>query len=298
MAGTREIQSRIKSIKDTMKITNAMYMISSNKLRRAKAALENTEPYFYALQAAIARILRHIPDVKHPYFNGRENIKKEERKIGYLVITADKGLAGAYNHNVIKLAESEIEKHEGISRLYVVGQLGVHYFKKKKWDIDTHFQYTAQNPSMNRARNISEKLIEDYMQGRLDTIYIIYTRMSGASKEETVFQRILPLRRQDFKEADFAGVAHMEEIEMLPSPEMVIHSIGTNCVAGFIYGALVESYCCEQNARVMAMSSANDSAKEMLNNLSIEYNRLRQANITREITEIISGVNAQKRKRK
>lgn len=298
MAGVREIQSRIKSIQDTMKITNAMYMISSNKLRKAKTALENTAPYFYALQSAIARILRHIPDVKHPYFNGREEIAKEDRKIGYLVITADKGLAGAYNHKVIKLAEQEIERHQGISKLYVVGQLGVHYFEKKKWDIDMHFQYTAQNPSMNRARNIAEKLIEDYMHGRLDTIYIIYTRMTDAANEETVFQRILPLRRQDFKEADFAGVSHMEEIEMLPSPEAVIHSIGTNCVAGFIYGALVESYCSEQNARVMAMQSATDSAEKMLRELAVEYNRVRQANITQEITEVISGAKAQKQKRK
>jgi F-type H+-transporting ATPase subunit gamma len=177
MASTREIQSRIKSIQDTMKITNAMYMISSTKLRKAKSALENTEPYFYAMQSAIARILRHIPDVKHPFFNGREEIPKEERKIGYLVVTADKGLAGAYNHNIIKLAEQEIEKHKGISRLYVIGQLGVHYFEKKKWDVDMHFQYTAQDPSMNRARNIAEKLIEAYIEGDLDTIYIIYTIM-------------------------------------------------------------------------------------------------------------------------
>ena len=187
MASTREIQSRIKSIKDTMKITNAMYMISSTKLRKAKAALENTEPYFYSLQQAISRVLRHIPNVKHPFFNGREEIPKDERKIGYLVITADKGLAGAYNHNVIKLAQQEIEKHKGISRLYVVGQLGVHYFEKKKWDVDMHFQYTAQNPSINRARNIAEKLIEDYLEERLDTIYIIYTRMENATTEETVF---------------------------------------------------------------------------------------------------------------
>jgi F-type H+-transporting ATPase subunit gamma len=113
-----------------------------------------------------------------------------------------------------------------------------------------------------------------------------------------VFQRILPLRKQDFIQADFAGISHMEEIEMLPSPEAVVESIGTNCIAGFIYGALVESYCSEQNARVMAMQSATDSAKDMLSSLSIEYNRVRQANITQEITEIISGAKAQKRKKK
>ena len=109
MASAREIQSRIKSVKDTMKITNAMYMISSSKMKKAKKILEDTEPYFYNMQAAIARILRHVPDLQHPFFSVRHLIPQEERKIGTIVVTGDKGMAGAYNHNVIKLAEQEMK---------------------------------------------------------------------------------------------------------------------------------------------------------------------------------------------
>ena len=105
MASAKEIQSRIKSIQDTMKITNAMYMISSSKMKKAKQILADTEPYFYALQSAISRVLRHVPDIEHKYFNERPEIKPEERKIVYIVVSADKGLAGAYNHNIFKLAE-------------------------------------------------------------------------------------------------------------------------------------------------------------------------------------------------
>lgn len=295
MAGTREIQSRIKSIKDTMKITNAMYMISSTKLRKAKQALENTEPYFYSLQSAIARILRHVPEMTHPYFNKSEGIPENERKIGYIVVTADKGLAGAYNHNTIKLAEEHLKACKGEIKLYIVGQVGLHYFEKKGYSIDEHFQYTAQNPSMNRARNITEKILEEFMNGSLDEVYIIYTKMINASAAEAEIQQLLPFKKTDFHK--MATGVMLEEIDMLPTPEDVISSIGPVYISGFVYGALVESYCSEQNSRVMAMQNATESAKDMLHKLSIEYNRVRQANITQEITEVISGVKAQQNKR-
>ena len=150
MANIREIQSRINSVKDTMKITNAMYMISSSKMTHAKKKLADTEPYFYGLQGEISRILRHLPDLHHGYFSARENVPEGERKIGSIVITADKGLAGAYNHNIVKL-EEEILARPGIHKLFIVGELGRHYFAKRDVQIDTNFQYTVQNPTMHRA---------------------------------------------------------------------------------------------------------------------------------------------------
>ena len=130
MANTKEIQKRMKSIQDTMKITSAMYMISSAKLRSAKQKLENTEPYFYALQSAISRLLRHIPDAKSRYFDQHEEIPDDKKRRGYIVITADKGLAGAYNHNVIKMAHELFEQGEN-NKLFVVGELGRQYFTKE-----------------------------------------------------------------------------------------------------------------------------------------------------------------------
>ena len=144
MPNIREIQSRINSVKDTMKITNAMYMISSSKMTQAKKKLADTEPYFYALQGEISRILRHLPELEHNYFMQREEIPPEERKIGSIVVTADKGLAGAYNHNIVKL-EEEILAKPGIHKLFIVGELGRHYFAKRGVEIDTNFQYTVQS---------------------------------------------------------------------------------------------------------------------------------------------------------
>lgn len=295
MANAREIQSRMKSIQDTMKITNAMYMISSSKLKKAKQSLAATEPYFYALQMAIGRILRHMPDIHNVYFDEREHIAEKDRKKGYIVVTADKGLAGAYNHNVIKMAEEHLGEGEH-PLLFVLGELGRHYFTKQKMPIEETFHYTVQNPSMNRARNIAERILALYEEGKLDDVYIIYTKMTGPVQTETEMLQLLPLKQTEFGHAPL-GVP-LEEIVMKPSAEAVMNNIVPNYVAGFIYGALVECFASEHNSRMMAMEAATKSAKDMLRELEIEFNRVRQAAITQEITEVISGAKAQKRKKK
>ena len=185
MANTREIQSRMKSIQDTMKITNAMYTLSSSKLKKARKTLTDTEPYFYSLQQMISRILRHIPEMDNPYFDARPQIKPEDRKIGYIVVSADKGLAGAYNHNVFKLVEEQLEK-PGTPLLFVVGVLGRQYFAKKGIPVEEQFHYTVQNPNMSRARIISEMILDYYLTGKLDE----YLKEIGDTAQE-MFDRLV-----------------------------------------------------------------------------------------------------------
>lgn len=293
MASAKEIKDRMKSIQDTMKITNAMYMISSSKLKKAKKSLLDTEPYFYTLQSTMSRILRHLPQMHSPYFDDGD-AKTENRTKGYIVVTADKGMAGAYNHNVLKLAEDEMQKEENI-RLYVLGELGRHYFEQRGININQQFHYTVQNPSLSRARNIAERILEDYQKHEVDEIYMIYTKMVNSMQEEAQFLQLLPLKRSDFRVKLPVDIP-MEELAMKPSPEAVMERIVPDYLVGFIYGALVESYSSEQNARLMAMEAATDSAKKMLHELDIQYNRARQAAITQEITEVISGAKAQKKK--
>ena len=294
MANIREIQSRINSVKDTRKITNAMYMISSSKMTHAKKKLIETEPYFYALQGEISRILRHLPELEHPFFDAREKIPAEERKIGSVVITADKGLAGAYNHNVVKL-EEEILAKPGVHKLYIVGELGRHYFAKRGVEIDMNFQYTVQKPTMHRARNIAGVLTDQFRSGELDEIYIVYTRMENSVQSNAEAVKILPLERDAFGEMKMPLNMYRESIELYPSAEAVMDSIVPNYVAGMIYGCLVEAYASEHNARMMAMKSATDSADSLIHDLSILYNRARQAAITQEITEVCAGARAQQR---
>lgn len=295
MANIREIQSRINSVKDTMKITNAMYMISSSKMTHARKKLADTEPYFYALQGEISRILRHVPDLEHPFFDMREKIPQEERKIGTIVVTADKGLAGAYNHNVVKLAE-EILARPGHHKLYIVGELGRHYFAKHGVEIENSFQYTVQKPTMHRARDISGVLIDEFRHGELDEIHIVYTRMENSVQAEAETLRLLPLERSSFNEMKMPLNVHREAIALYPSVEAVMKAIVPNYITGMIYGCLVEAYASEHNARMMAMKSATDSAQSLIKELSVIYNRARQAAITQEITEVCSGARAQQSK--
>ncbi len=296
MASAKEIQSRMKSIQDTMKITSAMYMISSSKMKKAKKVLSDTEPYFYALQSAIGRVLRHMPDMEQRYFDERAEVLPEDRKVGYIVVSADKGLAGAYNHNVFKLAEECIKK-EGHTELFVLGEVGRQYFSKKNMDVDTTFRYTVQKPTMHRARVISEKMIAKYLEGELDEVHIVYTRMANAATMVAESKQLLPLKKASFHTpAQLLIDIHQEEIEMVPSAEEVLNSIVPNYLRGIIYGCLVESYASEHNSRMMAMDAATSSAKDMLKDLSMKYNRVRQAAITQEITEVIGGAKAQKKK--
>lgn len=293
MANAREIQARMKSIKDTMKITNAMCMISSSKLQKARKDLKNTEPYFYAIQEALSKMLELSPDAANLYFDEREYLPKQERKQGYIVVTADKGMAGAYNHNVIKIAEKEALS-DNKNMLFAVGQVGRRYFEKKNIPVDINFRYTAQNPNMNRARVISEKVVELFKEKQLDEVYIVYTRMINPVTFDAEIKQLLPLKKGGLeKQSDKNNYAYCS---FEPDMDSVFEHIIPNYVAGFVYGALVESYCSEHNARMMAMQTATDAAKDMLKSLSIEYNRARQSAITQEITEVVAGAKAQKNK--
>lgn len=292
MANSREIQARMKSIKDTMKITNAMYMISSSKLQKARRDLKNTEPYFFAIQDALAKILDLSSDAGSEFFNERESIPKQERKQGYIVVTADKGMAGAYNHNVIKIAEKEALS-DNKNMLFVVGQVGRRYFEKKNIPVDINFKYTAQNPNVNRARYIAEKVVDLFQRGELDEVYIVYTKMENSITFDAKLQQLLPLKRHKYI---LGEDNNYQNCSFEPDMDTVFEHIIPDYIAGFIYGALVESYCSEHNARMMAMQTATDAAKDMLRRLEIQYNRARQAAITQEITEVIAGSKAQKNK--
>lgn len=312
MANAKEIQDRIKSIQDTMKITKAMYMMSSMKLRKARTKLENTEPYFDGLQKEISDVLLHFPDMEHLYFDNRSSDRGEEvKKKGYIVVTGDKGMAGAYNHNVIKEAQRLISDNIDY-KLFVVGELGRQFFYGQHENVAKDFVFSTNNPSIHRARVMTEYIMDLYNREELDEVYVVYTRMINSMKEEVQVERILPLKTHEFikKEmidASLIGEGNydkkaLEEADewffIYPSPHEVLEKLVYNYVTGFLYGVLVEGSASEENARMMAMQSATDNAETMLSELSIAYNRVRQAAITQEITEVIGGAKALKKKKK
>ncbi len=278
-----------------MKITNAMYMISSTKLRKAKKGHEGNGPYFSYLKDMYDRIIESTSELENKWLDEREDKKGKERTRAIILITGDKGLAGAYNHNAIKLALS-LMNEDPTPKLYVVGEVGRQYFAGKRVLMSGQFKYSAQNPSLNRARMIGNMLMDEYLSGEIDEAYIVYTEMKNSISTEARALRILPLM---YERPEEPGFINPEEgkINFVPSAEDVLNTIVPEMIIGDIYSTLVESYCSEQNDRMMAMDKANKNAAEMIKDLSTQYNRERQAMITQEITEVIAGAKAQKKKK-
>ena len=296
MATLKEIKNHTDSIRETQKITNAMYLIASAKLRRAKSEFERTKPYFMALKSEIKRIFRTDARVESRYFYPLEtNAKKLDGTYAYLVITADKGLAGAYNQNVIKEAARLLSEHRD-AKLFVVGEYGRQYFLSHGISIEQSFHYTAQNPIFDRAREIGSALLDFYDRGEVQKLFVLYTDFENGFVSKAKTTRILPFHRADFASHE-GEKAVTVPFEFQPSITAVLDNIIPNYVAGFIYSALVDSFCCEQNARMTAMDSANRNAEEILEALSREYNQTRQKIITQEITEIASGAKYQTMKK-
>lgn len=297
MANTKEIKNRIKSVHDTQKITNAMYLIASTKMQKAKKELDMTKPYFGELRKEIKHIFRKVNDVNSIYFYPETEVMDYEGTYGILVITADKGLAGAYNQNVLKEVNRLVKEHEDV-KLFVVGEYGRHYFEAHEAPIEESFHFTAQNPTLERAREICGVLLEKYVKKEIVKLFVVYTDFAnGFSGGDAMSTRLLPFHRDEFISEEH----EMEEdphFEFEPSVEAVLDNIMPSYITGFIYSALVDSFCCEQNARMTAMDSANQNAEKLLDDLQLQYNYVRQGAITQEITEISSGAKGLARKRK
>lgn len=296
MANTAEIKGRIDSIRETQKITNAMYLIASTKLRKARRDLERTRPYFDALRSEIKRIFRTANDVDSPYFYPPDQEPELTGTYGCLVITADKGLAGAYNLNVLRKAQKLLDDHSDM-KLFVVGEYGRRFFTQHHIPIERMFLYTAQNPTLDRAREISSLLLDQYDAGVLKKIFVVYTDMENGLKTRARSTRLLPFHRTYFATPEKEKKV-TAPFEFQPSVSAVLHGVMHSYLTGFIYSALIDSFCSEQQARMTAMDAANRNAEELLAELSLQYNRVRQSAITQEITEITAGARAQRKKRR
>ena len=274
MPNMREIRERIASIQQILKITNAMYLMSSSKLKKARKSLEATEPYFYKLQSTIDSVLEHTPHTRQQFFNRRSDIPDEKRSD----------------------TEQELEKAADLDNcyLFVIGQVGRMHFQRrmnsdKKAFVDGEFLYTTQNPTLYRAGEIAEMVIEKFESGDLDEVYLIYTDMVTSNQQETRTLRLLPFERKHFGKAEDGTMKKLPKASFMPSPEEVMNYLIPQYAKGIIYGAMVEAFCCEQQSRMTAMDAATNSAKDMIKDLSLMYNRARQAAITQEITEVCGG---------
>lgn len=314
MPNLKELKNHMDSIQDTQKITNAMYLISSTKMRKAKKELDATRPYFDALQGEIKRIFRTVKGFENRFFYPEDGGEAPDGPYACLVITSDKGLAGSYNHNVIKETMRIVERNKN-ARLYVVGDYGRHYFEKHGIPVVREFVHHAHEPELHEAREIAVVLLEAFMKNEVDKIFIVYTDWKNSMTEKVVSRRLIPFHRSFLlggasnnkmvgKISDSGRAVSFElksekkvkqPFEFLPSVEAIIDAVMPSYLTGFVYSALVDSFCSEQTARMMATSSAGRNADKILASLEVEYKRIRQTGITQEITEVSSGAKMKKR---
>lgn len=289
VANAREIRMRIKSISETKKITKAMKLISAAKLKKARQQLEKTLPYFEKVQSTIADILLHSKTIESIYFDNRD--KKQHKTKAYIVMAGDKGLTGGYNHNILKLGENTITDKEN-SVVFPIGNVTRSYYVKKGYKENTEIYFQTQNPDMHNVREIAKYIVTKFKNKEIDEIYLVYTRMESSIKLVPEVMKLLPLDVNNMKGVDLTKTPPDENLTFEPSVKTVFEVLISKYIKGIIYGALVEAFTSEQSARMNAMDSATDNAEEMIRHLTLNYNRARQAAITQEITEIVSGASA------
>ena len=277
MAGvsTKEIKNRIRSMESTKQITKAMEMVAASKLRKAQNQVNNSRPYFETLYNAIEQIVSASGDLESPYLE-----KREIKHTAYVVIAGDRGLAGGYNSNILKLCYSQME--EGTS-VVPVGKKAVEFFKARKMPLDSEAYFLAEQVSVSDCFTLAKQLCDDYLAGKIDRIVVGYTEFVSVLSQTPVTLQLLPLNTN----AD--SQENLGEVIYEPGCREVLDAIVPEYLGGMLYGALCESRAAEQAARRTAMDAATSNAEEMIADLSLKFNRARQAAITQEITEIVAG---------
>ncbi|MBQ3194369.1 MAG: ATP synthase F1 subunit gamma [Oscillospiraceae bacterium] len=281
MAGvsTKEIKNRIRSMESTKQITKAMEMVAASKLRRAQAQISNSRPYFEILYSTIQDITRANRDFTSAYLKERE-----VKKVMYIVIAGDRGLAGGYNSNILKMVLSEIQGKDAV--VLPIGKKAVDFFKSKNIPILTAAYAEAAAVSIGDCFSISKQLSKAFLAGDFDEVHVAYTNFVSVLSQVPATMPLLPLKKPEAEqESETRQCVTVYEGE----PEEVFAAIVPEYLGGILYGALCESRAAEQAARRSAMDSATQNADEMIADLSLKFNRARQAAITQEITEIVAG---------
>ena len=284
-ASMKDIKRRIKSVESTMQITKAMELVASSKLRRAKEQVERSRPYFDLLYGTLVDIARHNRDFSSPYTK-----KSGHKRACYLVIAGDRGLAGGYNANILKAASQAMEGKQAV--VLPMGLKAQEYFQHRSVELLDCGDYRVEEIGVPESLEIAQYLCRAFLKKQVDEVYLVYTRFLSMLSQEPVVLPLLPLQNLKGKATmDKPMIAASTEFD--PDPEEVFGQIVPYYVAGMIFGAITESNASEQGARRTAMESATDNAKEMIEDLSLKYNRARQGAITQELTEIVAGAQAQ-----
>jgi F-type H+-transporting ATPase subunit gamma len=289
MANLRDVRLRMRAIEQTLQVTKAMNLISTAKLRKGRRALEDAEPYFTRIQKSMYDIVAGAGYEDNEFFGRKAG--GENRRTAVVVITSDKGLAGGYNANIYRYVE-ELCLRVKNPILTLIGSVGYRHFMHTPHLIVENFSFQSKLPEVDDAKEIADYLIAQYLWGMFDEVYMVYTHMHSAIKLVPAEKFILPLKadamRQELNRIE-TKERKRRDFEYIPSREAVFDLLVPLYIKGLVYGCMVEAYASEQSARIAAMDEASKNAEEMLGVQQIHYNRVRQAGITQEMSEIVSG---------
>ncbi|MEE0885076.1 MAG: ATP synthase F1 subunit gamma [Faecalimonas sp.] len=285
MATMREIKRRRGSIQSTQQITKAMKLVSTVKLQKARGRAENSKAYFEYMYKTITSMLAKAGDVDHPYLKGGNS-----ENIGIVVITSNRGLAGGYNANIVRMISgSEFPKEK--VRLYTVGRKGADSLSRKGYTIAADYSDVIDEPTFADAKDIGKQLLTDFANGEIGEIYVAYTEFKNTVSHIPKLMKLLPVNPKDLH-TEQEGQDELTLMNFEPNEEEAISLLIPKYMTSILYGAFVEAVASENGARMQAMDAATSNAEEIINDLELKYNRARQGAITQELTEIIAGAEA------
>ncbi|PUA17893.1 F0F1 ATP synthase subunit gamma [Glaciimonas sp. PCH181] len=289
MATGKEIRGKIKSVENTKKITKAMEMVAASKMRKAQDRMLAARPYSEKIRHIASNLSQANPEYTHPFMTKQDNAKT----VGFIVVTTDKGLCGGMNTNSLRLVTSKMRELEAAGnqiQAVAIGNKGLGFLNRVGAKVISHVVQLGDTPHLDKLIGPVKVLLDAYEEGRLDAVYLVYTKFINTMRQEPTLQQLLPLT-SDRLEADDNG-GHPWDYIYEPDVQSVIDDLLLRYVETLIYQAVAENMASEQSARMVAMKSASDNAGNVIGELKLVYNKTRQAAITKELSEIVSGAAA------
>lgn len=290
MASLKEIRAKVASIKSTQKITRAMQMVAASKMRRAQERMQLGRPYADSMRRVVSHLVKASPDYKHPYL-----VPRAVNRVGYIVVSSDRGLAGGLNINLFKKLMQHVKQQKSQSvetRFAVIGQKGVSFFKTFGGTVIAAETHYGDNPSFEQLSVPVQVMLDAYNRGEIDEIYMVYNEFVNAMTQNPSVQRLVPIAAESLVDETMSNREHSWDYIYEPTTKELLDGLMGRYVESIVYQGVVENIASEQSARMVAMKAATDNAGNLINELQLVYNKLRQAAITREISEIVGGAAA------
>lgn len=290
MAGSKEIRTKIKSVENTRKITKAMEMVAASKMRKAQERMRAARPYAEKIRNVAAHLSKANPEYKHPFMIKRDKVDN----VGVIVVSSDKGLCGGLNTNVLRMSLAQMKAWEGEGKgvaISAIGNKGFGFMGRVGGNVKSHVIGLGDAPHMEKLIGAIKVMLDAYVAGEIDQLFICYTRFINTMKQEPVVEQLLPLSSEQLAEDDTSAEGHWDYIYE-PDAKSVLDDLMTRYIESMIYHSVAENMASEQSARMVAMKSASDNAKNVIGELKLVYNKARQAAITKEISEIVGGAAA------